>query len=392
MKIGDTIYLDHQATTPLDSQVLAAMRPHLAESFGNPHATDHALGWRAACSVEEAASKVSALIGADPDEIVFTSGATEANNLALLGLARRAVDGQRKRVLLSAIEHKSVLALGRVLKEQLGYSVTYLPVDRRGFLDLEALERAVGNDVLVVSVMAVNNEIGTIQDISTISKMASKVGCLLHCDAAQAPCAADISTYAGQVDLLSLSGHKMYGPMGIGALYVRRELQGEVEPLIYGGGQQNGLRSGTLPTALCVGMGKAAELAAGPAGQRDRQEVAKVRDYFTRLLMKSRHGAWLNGPEDVDNKHPGNVNVGFKGVVAADLLSRIQPKLAASTGSACTSGTVEPSHVLRSIGLDGEDASSCVRFSIGKYTTEGDIASAIEVIESAIQDTFATAL
>lgn len=391
MKKVESIYLDHQATTPLDSQVLAAMRPHLAEGFGNPHAVDHAIGWQAARAVEDAAMQVGALIGADPDEIIFTSGATEANNLALLGLARRASRGARRRVLLSAIEHKSVLALGRVLEEQLGYRVSYLSVDQTGLVDLESLEHALGEDVLAVSVMAVNNEIGTIQDIQSISRMAAKSGSLLHCDAAQAPCATDISSYAEHVDLLSLSGHKMYGPMGIGALYIRREIQNEIEPLIYGGGQQYGLRSGTVPTALCVGMGRASELAAGSIGERDRCKVARARDFFADLIMKSRYDIWVNGPTDADKKHPGNLNVGFRGVVAADLLSRIQPRLAASTGSACTSGTVEPSHVLRAIGLSSEEASSCVRFSIGKHTTDDDIVAAVNVIEDAIEEAFANA-
>ena len=255
MKIGKTLYFDHQATTPVDARVLAAMTPYYAESFGNPHSSDHSLGWESASAVEKSAACVARLIGAEADEITFTSGATESNNMALLGLGRRAARGKRRRILVSAIEHKCVLAAARVLQEQFGFAVELIPVDAEGFVDVSALEETLDDDVLAVSIMAVNNEVGTMQDIGRISELVRSYGAVFHCDAAQAPIAMNMKSMASHTDILSLSAHKMYGPKGIGAIYISRELQGEIEPLIYGGGQQNGLRSGTVPVPLCVGMG-----------------------------------------------------------------------------------------------------------------------------------------
>ncbi|MCE8532269.1 cysteine desulfurase [Ruegeria pomeroyi] len=386
MKIGQTIYLDHQATTPLDSQVLQIMQPYLADGFGNPHATEHAVGWRTAQAVEEAARSVGSMIGSDPDEIIFTSGATEANNLALLGLARRSSGGTRKRVLLGATEHKCVLAIGRILEEQLGFAVEHIAVDREGRIDLAALESLLDEDVLVVSVMAANNEIGTLQDIDAISRLAKRFGSILHCDAAQAPCAMDISEFAQLADLISLSAHKMYGPLGVGALYIRRDLQSRIEPIIYGGGQQNGLRSGTLPTALCVGMGAAAKLITGEGAKSERERLGGLRDLFISRVRELPCEVTLNGPEDPSYRHPSNANLRFIGVDARDLLSRIQPNLAASTGSACTSGIPEPSHVLGAIGLSPEEAESSVRFSLGRQTTMQDIDDALAILSEALAD------
>lgn len=384
MKIGKTIYLDHQATTPLDSHVLQEMQPYLADGFGNPHATEHSVGWLAAQAVEEAARSVGTMIGADPDEIVFTSGATEANNLALLGLGRRAERNVRKRVLLGAIEHKCILAIGRVLQEQLGYTVEHIPVDFEGRIDLVALESLLDEDVLAVSVMAVNNEIGTIQDIGSISRLTRRFGSILHCDAAQAPCAMGVSGITEHADLVSLSAHKMYGPMGIGALYIRRSLQSRIEPVIFGGGQQNGLRSGTLPTALCVGMGAAAKLISENDAQSERDRLGQLRDLFMSGIRQLPCEVRLNGPEHPVRRHPGNLNIQFVGVDAHDLLSRVQPRLAASTGSACTSGIPEPSHVLSAIGLSPAATESSVRFSLGKHTAEQDVRDAIAILSEAL--------
>ena len=256
---GRTIYADYQATTPVDPRVLDAMAPHWHGSFGNPHSTDHVIGWRAGEAVNAAASSVAKLIGADADEIIFTSGATESNNLALFGLARRAPPS-RRRLLVSAIEHKCVLAAARALEEREGFLVETIPVDGEGFVDFEALQESLDETVLAVSIMAVNNEIGTIQDIPRIARLLARHGIPFHCDAAQAPCAIDVSGLALHAGLISLSGHKMYGPQGIGALYVRRDLQPRIEPIIYGGGQQAGLRSGTVPVPLCVGMAAAADI------------------------------------------------------------------------------------------------------------------------------------
>ncbi|WP_038074692.1 cysteine desulfurase family protein [Thioclava pacifica] len=384
MKSTSTIYLDHQATTPLDSQVFEAMRPYFGESFGNPHSSDHATGWRAAKAVEGAAEDVAAMIGADADEIVFTSGATEANNLALLGVARRAVGGARNRILMGSTEHKCVLEVGRVLERQLGFEIIHLPVDSEGRLDLEMLRSELNEDVLLVSVMAANNEIGTLQDIPEIARMTSQFGSLLHCDSAQAPCAMDMARFADLVDLVSLSAHKMYGPMGIGALYVRRELHSRIEPLVYGGGQQNGLRSGTLPTALCVGLGRAARLASDEHAVIERETLALRRDFLLRRLSELPYPTWVNGPKNPEHRHPGNINIGFRGIVAADLLGRIQPSLAASTGSACTSGIPEPSHVLRAIGLTDEEAGASIRLSVGRSSTEEELVKAVDIIRAAL--------
>lgn len=383
MRIGNTIYLDHQATTPVDSQVLAEMIPYFAEVFGNPHSADHCVGWRAAQAVEKAASRVAELIGADSDEVVFTSGATEANNLALLGLGRRAAGGKRRRILVSAIEHKCVLAVSRVLQEQLGYRVEHVAVDTEGRVVIPALEKAMDDDVLVVSIMAVNNEIGTIQDIEQLSGIVRADGAVFHCDAAQAPGAIDLSSISQLVDLLSLSAHKMYGPQGVGTLFIRRELQNQIEPLVYGGGQQRDLRSGTVPVALCVGMGAAAAILGTEEAEQHRERIGRLRDDFVSSLMALRWPITLNGPRG-KGRHPGNASVCFSGFSAHDILSALQPHLAASTGSACTSGIPEPSHVLRAIGLPIDEAEASVRFSIGRGTNHADLEEAVRIIEETL--------
>ena len=380
----NTIYADYQATTPVDPRVVEKMAPYWREAFGNPHSSDHTVGWRAAETVREAASSVAALIGADADELIFTSGATEANNLALFGLARRAPAG-RRRILVSAIEHKCVLAAARSLAEREGFTVERVPVDGEGFVDLSALADRLDETVLVVSVMAVNNEVGTIQDIPCIAELIAPHGAVFHCDAAQAPCAMDMSELATHADLVSLSGHKMYGPQGIGALYIRRDVQEHIEPLIYGGGQQNGLRSGTVPLPLCIGMATAVELVRAPEGAEERRRLARQRDSFIRLLQSSRFPVAVNGPSS-DRRHPGNANLRFDGFSAQDILGSLQPQLAASTGAACTSGIPEPSHVLRALGLSEAEAESSIRFSFGRFTTDEEVERAaglvVETLES----------
>ena len=383
MKIGNIVYLDHQATTPVDPHVLAEMIPYFSDSFGNPHSSDHCLGWESSRAVEDAATRVARLIGADADEVIFTSGATEANNVALLGLGRRAVDGNRRRVLVSAIEHKSVLAVVRVLEEKYRFAVEQIPVDREGFVDVPALEDALDGDVLAVSVMAVNNEIGTVQRIEEISRLARSHGAVLHCDAAQAPIAINIAGIAKYADMLSLSSHKMYGPKGIGVVYVSRELQESIEPLIYGGGQQNGLRSGTVPVPLCVGMGVAAELLVSDDARKRRVELRRRRDAFVERVYGLEWPAELNGPEGI-SRHPGNANLRFRGFDAHDILAALQPRLAASTGAACTSGIPEPSHVLRALGLDIDEAESSIRFSLGFSTSDDDVEEAVGLIDETL--------
>ena len=282
----NTIYADYQATTPVDPRVVERMAPYWSEAFGNPHSNDHVVGWKAAQAVRESQESIARLIGSDPDEIIFTSGATEANNLALLGLARRA-PASRRRILVSAIEHKCVLAAAKALGEREGLTVETIPVDKKGFVDLDVLEKMLDESVLAASVMVVNNEVGTIQDLPEIARLLARHGVVFHCDAAQAPCAIDTAHLAEYADLISLSGHKVYGPQGIGALYIRRDLHSNIEPMIYGGGQQNGLRSGTVPVPLCVGMAAAVEIVLDE-GHCERPQVAELRDLFVHLLSDER--------------------------------------------------------------------------------------------------------
>jgi cysteine desulfurase len=390
MKINGTLYFDYQASTPLDPRVFAHMKPHYEGLCGNPHSSDHVLGWRAKEAIDSAAKHVAALIGADPDEIVFTSGATEANNLALLGLAHRALQGNRRRILAGATEHKCVLAALRALEERNGFVIELIPVDRCGFINLNWLEGRLGDDVLCVSVMAVNNEIGTIQDLAAIAAMIEKYDILFHSDCAQASVACDLSHVSDIVDMVSLSAHKMYGPQGIGALYVRRELHDSLVPLIYGGGQQGNLRSGTLPTALCVGMGVAAKLAREEAAT-ERQTTSRQRDAFVACLQNLSWPIDINGPMP-SQRHPGNANLRFEGFDAHDILLALQPKLAASTGSACTSGTPEPSYVLRAVGLSETEARSSIRFSIGRFIEDAEIQEAAILLEEVLSDLSTTKL
>lgn len=373
------IYADYQATTPVDPRVVERMVPFWNEAFGNPHSADHATGWRADKAVREAAESVADLIGADADEIIFTSGATEANNLALLGLARRAGPG-RNRLLVSAVEHKCVLAAARTLCAREGFVVETIPVDRGGFVDIGALEGRLADDVLVVSLMAVNNEIGTIQKIPCVAEILASRGVLFHCDAAQAPCAMDLAELALHSDMVSLSGHKMYGPQGIGVLYIRRDLQDQVEPLVHGGGQQNGLRSGTVPVPLCVGLGVAA---CSLPGAEERRRVADQRDRFVRLLYRGGYPVSVNGPA-AEFRHPGNANIRFHDFDASDILGALQPRLAASTGAACASGLPEPSHVLRAIGLCAAESEASIRFSFGRFTTDDEVKEAANLVLAAL--------
>ena len=382
MSIATTIYADYQATTPVDPRVVVQMAPYWNGAFGNPHSSDHVVGWSAAEAVRQAAASVSAFIGGDSDEVVFTSGATEANNLALLGLGRRAPVG-RRRILVSAIEHKCVLASARALEDHEEFSVEVIPVDADGLVRLDVLESMVDDSVLVASVMAVNNEVGTIQDVRCIGKLLRRHGVLFHCDAAQAPCAMDIDDLAAHADLVSLSGHKMYGPQGIGALYIRREHHNRIEPLFYGGGQQEGLRSGTVPVPLCVGMAAAAAIFHSEDRAVERERVSRLRDAFVQGLLSSPATAVLNGPKGC-RRHPGNANVRFQDLDAEELLGVLQPRLAASTGAACTSGMPEPSHVLRALGLSDVEAQASVRFSFGRFSTKDDIEAAGDLVRDAI--------
>jgi cysteine desulfurase len=383
MRVNKIIFLDHQASTPIDPAVVEQMAPYYEEDFANPHSSGHALGWRAAAAVEKAASNVADLIGADADEIVFTSGATEANNLALIGHARHHLGGGRRRIIVSPIEHKCVLEALCHLEDKHGFTVEFVPVDRNGLIDLDALKKSMSNDVLLVSIGAVNSEIGTIQSIEKISAITHEFGAIFHCDAAQAPLTGDITDYAQHTDMLSLSAHKFYGPKGIGALYIRRDLKREIEPLIFGGGQQDGLRSGTLPTPLCVGFGHASALRMLPDAIQKTDRLRALRNLFVDSLQRKSNPIDLNGP-NLSERHPGNANIRFEGIDARLLLAALQPGISASMGSACASGIPEPSYVLRSIGLDNDGANSSIRFSLGFGTSEVDVADAVDLISSTL--------
>lgn len=383
MKIGDRIYLDHQATTPVDPAVLEAMLPYFTQRFGNPHSADHAVGWDAAKAVETATQQVATLIGADADEIVFVSGATEANNLALKGLIDHPARKTRNRILVLCIDHKSVLASARDLRDRHGFTLQEIPVTSTGMIDMDAFESMLGDDVLVASIGLVNGEIGSIQPLEQIAALTRKHGILLHTDAAQAPVAMDLKHTSQLVDLLSLSAHKMYGPQGIGALFVERSLQRHMRPLISGGGQQNNLRSGTVPLPLCIGMGAASDLWATPSADHIRDEIRHTRDTFVDALRTANIQIELNGPSLLD-RHPGNASIRLINHSADVVLTHLQPTLSASTGAACSSSMPEQSHVLTQLGLSAADARETIRFSFGRYTSTDHLEIAVTDLQAAL--------
>lgn len=376
------IYLDNHATTPLDPRVLAAMRPWWEENFANPHSVEHALGRAAEEAVEEARRQVAALIGAEAREIIFTSGATEANNLAIKGAARFAA-GQgdtRRRIVTVCTEHKCVLESARDLATE-GFEPVFLPVQANGLLDPEALRQALAEaPALLVSVMAVNNEIGVVQDLATLAAIAKEAGALFHTDAAQAAGRVPLDVGAVPIDLMSLSGHKIYGPKGVGALYVRRRPRVRLAPLFSGGGQERGLRSGTLPAPLLVGFGEAARIAASE-GMLDSGRIAGQRDRLLEALSAAVPGLRVNG--DPERRVTGNLNVTFPGGVTAQTMLARLGDLCVSTGSACSSAEIEPSYVLRAIGLSDADAAATLRIGIGRFTSPADADRAAAMLADA---------
>ena len=376
------IYLDYHATTPLDPAVAEAMRPWWEEGFGNPHSGDHWFGWQANQAIETARIEVATLIGADAGEIVFTSGATEANNLALLGAARGFARGRRQ-ILVSAIEHKCVIEAAAALGRE-SWQIDIIPVDHDGLIKLDALEKLISYNTAIVSVMAVNNEIGTIQPIDAIGQMCHDIGAWFHCDAAQAPAAMSIDVLETHIALLSLSSHKIYGPKGVGALYARNDVLAQLQPISYGGGQEQGIRSGTLPTSLCVGFGRACSLMMNRQ-DADALRITRLRERLWSGVSQEVPAAILNG--SISHRHPGNLNICFEGHDAAATLGRLQPALAASTGSACTTGIPEPSHVLTAIGLSLQDAESSIRFGLGRFTSEEEIDRSIQLVAEALRQT-----
>lgn len=374
------IYLDYQATTPTDPRVLEVMLPWFTERFGNPHSDAHAYGWDAEEAVERARGDVATSLNADPREIVFTSGATESNNLAIKGAARfrRRHEG-RDRVVTFQSEHKCVLESVRGLERD-GFEVAVLPVRGDGLVELQALRDALDERTGLVSVMAVNNEIGVIQPLSEIAEAVHAVGAWLHVDAAQALGRIPLDVRVAGIDLLSLSGHKLYGPKGVGALYVRRRPRVRLEPLFDGGGQERGLRSGTLPTPLCVGLGEACRIAVTELPRED-ERLAGLRDAFLAALQARLGPVQING--SLQARVSGNLNLCFPGAPADKVMAAARG-VAVSTGSACSSAKVEPSYVLRALGMSDEAAACSLRIGFGRMTTLEEVARAADLLASAV--------
>lgn len=389
---GRAAYLDMSATTPVDPRVFDAMAPYMIGSYGNPHSKTHVFGWEAEAAVETARAQIAALIsgdakpeeetntkkrkkGVDPKEIIFTSGATESNNLSIKGAAHF-YKKRGKHIITTQTEHKCVLDSCRSLEME-GYEVTYLPVQQStGRVDMDELKAAVRDDTILISVMAVNNEIGTLQPLKEIGDLCRSNKIVFHCDAAQmlGKMPLDVDEY--KIDLMSMSSHKIYGPKGIGALYVRRRPRVRLEPIFSGGGQERGLRSGTLPHALCVGFGAACELA-----QKEREYD---HEWISYLAEKLRKGIEENIPDvvrngDPEHNYPGCLNYSFAYVEGESLLMALK-NIAVSSGSACTSASLEPSYVLRALGVDDELAHSSLRFGIGRFTTEDEVDFVLELL------------
>jgi len=366
------IYLDYQATTPMDPRVLEAMLPYFTYKFGNPHSRSHSYGWEAEEGVEKARGQVAKLIGADEKEVIFTSGATESNNLAIRGVAEFYKD-RKNHIVTTVTEHKCVLDTCRHL-EQSGFEVTYLPVQKNGLIDLEVLRNAITDKTVVVSVMAVNNEIGVIQPLEEIGKICREKKTFFHTDAAQAAGKIPLDVEKMNVDLMSISGHKIYGPKGIGALYVRRKPRVRLVPLIVGGGQERGFRSGTLPTPLCVGLGEAAEICMKEM-DGEAKRLKKLQERMLKGLQDKLTEIVVNG--DLEHRIPGNLNISFAYVEGESLMMGIKG-LSVSSGSACTSASLEPSYVLRALGVEEEMAHTSLRIGLGRFTTEQEVDTAVD--------------
>jgi cysteine desulfurase len=371
------IYLDYSATTPVDERVLDAMLPYLRQDFGNPASRSHAFGWKAEEAVEHARSQVARLVGCDPKELVWTSGATESINLALKGAAHFYKDKGRH-IITVKTEHKATLDTCRELERE-GFEVSYLDVLPNGLLDLQAFEASLRPDTILVSVMYVNNEIGVIQDIAAIGELCRARGIVFHVDSAQATGKVVIDLQALKVDLMSFCAHKTYGPKGVGALFVRRKPRVRLEPLIHGGGHERGMRSGTLPTHQIVGMGTAFEIAQAEMAT-ENERVRMLRDRLWSGLSQM-EAVYLNG--DLDHRVPHNLNVSFNYVEGESLLMAVKD-IAVSSGSACTSASLEPSYVLRALGRSDELAHSSIRFSVGRFTTEADIDFAVALLKEKV--------
>jgi cysteine desulfurase len=364
-KIKLPIYLDHHATTPLDRRVLEEMLPYLTDKFGNAASRSHSFGWAAGEAVESAREQVAKLIGASSEDIVFTSGATESDNLAIKGVAE-VFRNKGNHIVSAATEHKAVLDTGKRL-ESCGYRVTYLPVWPDGLIDLNELERSISSETILVTIMAANNETGVLQPVEGIGSLCRRHGVLFHSDAAQAAGKIPIDVEKQNLDLVSISAHKMYGPKGVGALYVRKGV--ELAPVIDGGGQERGMRSGTLNVPGIVGLGKACQISREELAE-ESERTAKLRDRLRERLSDRLEDVRLNG--SIEERLPGNLNVSFPGIDGEELMTAIDD-IAVSSGAACTSAHTGPSYVLKALGIADDLAQSSIRFGIGRFTTEEEI-------------------
>jgi cysteine desulfurase len=371
------IYMDYSATTPIDPRVVDKMIPYLREQFGNPASRSHSYGWAAERAVEEARENVAALVNADPREIIWTSGATESDNLAIKGAAHF-YKSKGKHIITVKTEHKAVLDTCRELERE-GFEVTYLDVKEDGLIDLEKFKAALRPDTILVSVMSVNNEIGVIQDIEAIGEITREKGIIFHVDAAQATGKVEIDLQKLKVDLMSFSAHKTYGPKGIGALYVRRKPRIRIEAQMHGGGHERGMRSGTLATHQIVGMGEAFRIAREEMAT-ENERIRMLRDRLLRGLQDMEE-TYVNG--DMEKRVPHNLNISFNFVEGESLIMAVKD-VAVSSGSACTSASLEPSYVLRALGRNDELAHSSIRFTVGRFTTEQDVDYVINLLKTKI--------
>ena len=378
MTVHTPIYLDYSATTPVDPRVAAKMIPYITEHFGNPASRSHPFGWTAEQAVEEAREEVAKLVNADPREIVWTSGATESNNLAIKGAANFYSPSKGKHIITVQTEHKAVLDAFRELERQ-GYSATYLEPEPNGLIDLEKFKAAIRPDTVLASVMLVNNEIGVIQDIEAIGNVCRQNNVIFHVDAAQATGKVEIDLEKLPVDLMSFSAHKTYGPKGIGALYVRRKPRIRIEAQMHGGGHERGMRSGTLATHQIVGMGEAFRIARLEM-KEENERIRRLRDRLLKGLQEIDE-VYVNG--DMEHRVPHNLNISFNFVEGESLIMAVKD-IAVSSGSACTSASLEPSYVLRALGRSDELAHSSIRFSIGRFTTEEDVDYTINLLKTKI--------
>jgi cysteine desulfurase len=380
MSIKLPIYMDNHATTPVDPRVIEAMLPYFTQVFGNASSRNHSFGWQAETGVEKAREQIAALIGASPKEIIFTSGATESNNLAIKGVAEFYQD-KGNHIITGPIEHKAVIDTCRAL-ERKGYKITYLPLDKSGIVNINDVEKAITDKTILISLMHANNEIGVLNPVTEIGKLAKQRGIIFHSDAVQAAGKVPINVEAMGLDLVSLTAHKMYGPKGVGALYVRRKgPRVRLSPMIDGGGHERGMRSGTLNVPGIVGMGMAAELALAEMPEESKR-IRALRDHLWKGIQERLDYVFLNG--DLERRLPGNLNVSFAYVEGESLLMALKD-VAISSGSACTSASLEPSYVLRALGVGEDLAHTSMRFGLGRFNTKEEVDYVLDIVEEKVK-------